>query len=368
MNREARQRNSYRPEPVEKIELDDRHPVVRLVIVIGLLLLGLTLIGTGIDKLLTPASGWTEIEPASADLNCSGDFVLLYNLGQSDMSAAAEKKKVTLLYSEACEKAVRIFNAVGVEETDGGLRQLNLHPNEDIAVDGALYTALQAVIDTQSRYPFMAPVFEQYGTLFACASDTEAVNFLPETNPDLAEFYTELLPFVGNPEAISISLNIDGTARLSVSKEYLTFAGENGIEIFFDFFALKNAFIADYLADELIKAGLNHGAISSYDGFVSCFDISNDSFSLNCYELLDGRAVQTGVKEYTGPMNIAVLRSFPVMEAKEHYWYRFEDGQVITPLIDPETGCFAPKEVSLMLMAQEKSCALLALEAYETIT
>lgn len=367
MNREARQKTARGPEPVQRIELDDSHPVVRLVLVIGLLMLGLLLIGRGIENVLTPPSDWTEIEPASAERNCSGDFVFLYNLGQSGMSASSEKKKLTILYSEACEKAVGIFSAVGVEELEGGLRQLNLHPNEDRAVEPALYRALEDVLASGSRYPYLAPVFEQYGTLFACASDAEAVNFLPGTNPDLAEYYAEVLPFINDPEAVRVILNPGGTARLAVSEEYLAYAAKNGIEIFFDFYALKNAFIADYLADSIREAGFRRGAISSYDGFVRCFDDSGEGYLLNVYELKDGHAVQTGATEYTGPMSIAVLRAFPVMEAKEHYWYRFEDGSVITALINPVTGRFEPKEDSITRMDSTESCGLTALRAYGEI-
>lgn len=366
MNREVRQKTEYRPEPVQRIELDDSHPVVRLVIVIGLLVLGLTLIGAAVNSWLTPASEWTEIEPASAELNCSGDFVFLYHLGQSGMSATAEKKKLTILYSEACEKAVTLFSAVDLNGSEG-LWQLNAQPNEDLTVDPALYRALEDLVNSGSRYPYLAPVFEQYGTLFGCAGDQEAVNFRPETNPDLQDYFDELLPFVNDPEAVQLVLNGDGTVRLAVSEEYLAFAKENAIEVFVDLFALKNAFIADYIAEELSAAGFSRGAISSYDGFVRCLDGSGESFSLNLYEWRENRAVLTGTEEYTGPMSVVTLRAFPVMDAKEHYWYRYEDGSVITALIDPETGRFAPRADSILRMDPEKSCGTLALEAYGEI-
>ena len=367
MNREVRDKTEYRPRPVRKIELDGSRPVARLILVCVLLAVGITAIGAGIKAFLTPDTGWTEIEPASSEQNCSADFVFLYNLGKDGKSAAAEKKELTILYSDVCEKAVPLFSVYGVSAAEGGLLYLNEHPNEPVTMDPAVFKALEDVSASGSRYPYLAPVFEQYNTVFNCSSDAEAENFMPEKNPDLAEYFEKVVSFSNDAESIDLILNDDGTACLKVSREYMDFAAQNGITVFFDLFALKNAFIADYIAAELTQRGFVSGTLSSYDGFTCCLDCSGESFSFNCYELREGRPVLTGTEEYTGPLNSATLRAFPVMESKEYYWYRTEDGRYITALIDPATGRFDPTSESVTEKSAELSCGRLALKAYTEI-
>ena len=373
MKRQARDRtDAYRPEPVKRIELDGSRPAVRLVLICLFLAIGFTAIGLGVNSFLRSENGWTEIEPASAELNCSGDFIFLYNLGGKGLSATAEKKQLTLIYSSACEEAVDIFyiSADSEENTEGaaGIKELNSNPNKTLQVHPALYTAFETVQKTGSRYPYYAPVFEQYNTLFNCANDEEAANFRPEQNPELAEYFKEVCAFASDEDSVNVVLLGDNILRLEVSAEYLAFAEENGIDVYVSFYALTNAFVADFLAERITEKDFTEGVISSYDGFTRCFCTSGEAMSLNVFSLENGDAVITDRLDYSSPMNLAYLKTFPAAASKEYYWYRTSDGEYITPFVDAETGFYAPLLQQAIKKDPQKTCGELALEAYDEIT
>ena len=69
--------------------------------------------------------------------------------------------------------------------------------------------------------------------------------------------------------------------KLNVADAYLQFAKANEITEFINFYWLKNAFIVDYMAEELEAAGFTGGIISSFDGFQRNLGATKGSYSQN---------------------------------------------------------------------------------------
>ena len=106
MKRTAKDETAFRPRPVERIELSEKHFLVKGVAVAAAVLLALGALFFMLRDQLTASSGWQTIQADSgAEINCGGDFVLQYCLGQGDTPATAEKKQLVSFYTAAVEKA-----------------------------------------------------------------------------------------------------------------------------------------------------------------------------------------------------------------------------------------------------------------------
>ncbi len=314
----------------------------------------------GFMQLLDPdeAGGWQEIQASSgAELNCGGDFVLLYDLGGSGSSVSAEKKGLTSAYTGAAVTAYRLFTNDGDFEDVHNVRYINRHPNEVIDVDPALYHALEQVQAAGDRSLYLGPVYEIYNGVFTCEDDAQTADFDPLQNGSLRAYFAECAAFGGDPASVDVELLGDGEIRLAVSEEYLAFAQEEEIVSFIDFGWMKNAFIADYLADTLANAGYTRGALSSCDGFVRNLCQGGETFAFNIFD----RGVRAGAMTYTGPMSIVYLRSYPMNELDAANYYEMSDGGIRSYYLDPADGLCKTALDDLMAYACDGSCAGTAL-------
>lgn len=108
MGRTAKDRRRYAPKPVEKAALSEKHTGLRLAAVILLLAGGAAALSYALTALLTPQSGWQQVEvKASAGLNCGDEFVFLYKMS----GPSSERKALQLAYSDACETAYQLLTA-----------------------------------------------------------------------------------------------------------------------------------------------------------------------------------------------------------------------------------------------------------------
>ena len=114
MNRKARDnRDRYTSlaKPVEKIELSEKHPKVRIFIVVLLAVVGAGFLSYAFVNFLNQDEGWSEIQAStSSELNCSEDFVFQYNLSDGGIY-----KNLQEIYTDACVKAYKLFN---IDEED----------------------------------------------------------------------------------------------------------------------------------------------------------------------------------------------------------------------------------------------------------
>ena len=362
-------------EPVAKIEVSEKHVGRRVIAAAVFLLIGVGAFAYFIVGLVRGEPGWTEITALSSRVSCSGDFVFLYEVGAESGAAKSEKRDVTAAYTEAAEKAYWMFENVRAEstseETDGeslsvihgaaaagnhdsesgaavmgSVRFLNDNPNQTVTVDAPLYEAFAKLEAAGGRWLYLPAVYREYENLFQSESDLMAAEFDPQLNEIVASYVKEVLSYANDPASVSLKLLGENQVQLSVSEAYLSFAEENGIDSFIDFGWMKNAFIADYLAETLTAAGFTRGSISSFDGFVRNLDGRELSYSFNIYDRVadSGEASagagirQLAVLEYNGPLSLVYLHDYPMTSLDQQRYYQMADGEMRTVYIDPRDG------------------------------
>ena len=338
---------------MQKIELSSAHTGRRLAAAIVLLVVGVVALVYAFTWLFSAEAGWQEIEvSSSAGLSCGDDFVLLYDLGHAGVSATAEKKALVGVWSDAAVKGYQIFSNDQVPEDVRGVRYLNDHPNEAVDVDPALYGALEQVARSGDRSLYLGPVYEYYDNIFYCQDEAQTADFDPLQNEDVRGFYARCAAFARDPAAVDVELLEDGQARLNVSEEYLAFAEEQGIGSFIDFYWMKNAFLADYLADTLTEKGYTNGTLSSFDGFARTLYDGEEDMLFNVYD----RAVLAGTMSYRGPMSVVQLRSYPLNSQDGRHYYEMPDGRICTAYLDVADGLCRTARDDLIVHAREMSC------------
>lgn len=307
---------------------------------------------------LSKDSGWTQIQATSTDeLNVRDDFVFLYELGDSNQSATAENKALTILYTDLCEQAYMMFTADYAYNELNNVYSINHNPNQVLTVDDGLYHALETVQQSGDRGIYLGPVYAIYDDIFNCEEDVQAAEFDPYENEEAAEYYAEIAAFAADSSAVDLELLGENQVRLNVSDDYLTYAGENGIENFIDFSWMRNAFVADYIADSISAQGYTHGSISSYDGFVRCLDERGTSYSFGIYNREGNEVTQPAIMDYTGPMSIVYLRNYMMADKDLVHYYAYDDGEIRTLYLDTVDGKCKSTRNELVCYAKDAGCA-----------
>lgn len=351
------------PEPVEKIRLSEQKPKLRFLLVVCLILLAVGAFAYGIMHWLGKEDGWITIDVNSAaELNCGSEFIFQYYLGDNGLSATAEHKLVSESYSKACVKAYQLFHnkEIGTVHNVG---YINAHPNEEIEVDEALYTAFEICAAYQNRNLYLGPVYELYDSLFYCEEDWETASFDPAQNEELKEFFAEVAAYAQNPDEVELQLLGNNRIRLYVSESYLKYAKEEYISNFIDFYWMKNAFITDYLADTMTSEGFTRGNISSYDGFVRNLDAdSGTEYAFNLYDRTGNRVSLAGSMNYTGRKSIVYLRNYPMNSPDFQHYYEFEDGRIRMPYLDTKDGMERTALNNLVCYSADAGCSEILME------
>lgn len=335
--------------PVKNLILSDENRMLRIILLIVFLVIAIVAFGIGIHSVLSTEPGWEMVECASGEVNCSGDFVFSYCYGQTEENPSAEKKRLTNLYSQLATDAWRIFN------TD--VLTLNEQVNTPVTVDPTLYNALELIDRHDSRYLFLAPVYAEYAHMFIAQSDVEAADYDPAQNPQQKEYLAALVSYASDPAMVDIQLLGDNQVQLVVAQEYLNFAGDEEITNFVDFGWMTNAFIADYLADKLTENGFTNGFISSFDGFTRNLDTCGEEFSLNLFNRRNSGIYLAGTMQYERPISIVSLRDYPMSQKDQFHYYAFQNGSVVSTLVDPTDGVSKSAIDSLVGYSYDLGCA-----------
>lgn len=324
--------------PVTRIELSQTYIWLRVVLFVILLAIAACSIGYGINSFLSVQPGWQTVEASPSKPNCSSEFVLMYDFSDDGANAVASNKRLISLYTESTTDAFSIFSPDVHEEGLYNVGYINDHVNDPIVVHSALYQALQVLDAADNRCIFLAPVYREYDRIFQSESDPAAASFDPKKDPEVKQYIDQMLVYMNDPEMVSIALLGDNRICLKVSEEYLTFAQENAIDQFVDFGWMKNAFIADYLAERLSENGFTNFYLSSYDGFTRNLDSRSGEFKINIFDLQGTEINNPARMTYTGPMSIVSLRSYPMDELDQWRIYTYADGEMVTNMIDPLDG------------------------------
>lgn len=349
--------------PVEKIELNDEHVGRRLALMLIFLLLGAGLLVYSFMQLFTPQSEWVTVEAnSSAGPTCASEFVFLYRLGGGELSPTAENKAVTIAYTQLCRTAFEVFHNQMEIPGVNNLYAINRHPNQELTVDKALYNALAAVERSGNRSIYLGPVYDRYSSIFYCQDDSQLYDFDPQLNPAIAQEYAAYAAYAQDPLSVQVELLGENRICLRVSEEYLAFAQQEGVESFIDFAWMRNAFIADYLAEELTAQGFGKGAVTSFDGFVRNLEQGGVDYSLQLYDRQGQAVYDAAVMHYQGPMSIVSLRDYPMNAMDNTRFYELRTGEIRTPYADPADGLARNAVHNLTCYARDKGCGEVLLE------
>jgi len=363
MSRRSGNRELPQLERVEKIELSDKNIGWRLSFFILFVVIAATAFASCVNSFFSKDPGWYQIETNSSDeAHCGNEFVFMYNLGVSG-NATKENKELSILYTEACEMAHKLFHNKETFEGVNNVCYINQHPNEVIEVDPGLYKAFWVIDNYNNRNIYMAPVYNQYDEIFYCDDDSQLVNYDPRLSEEVAADYAEIAVFANDSEMVDLKLLGDNKVQLYVSEEYLAYAEENYITDFIDFFWMKNAFVADYLAEEMIASGYPHGTISSFDGFIRAMDSSDGSYSFNIYDRVDLTIYQAAVMQYEGPQSLVYFRDHMMSEMDWLHYYVLSNGEVRNAYVDVADGVSKAATDSFYAYGKDMSCAEVLMQA-----
>lgn len=341
--------------PVQKIELSDKNVKIRIVVVIVSVLVAAAAIAFGIRSCVAAEKGWQVIEAETAKTSCASEFTFIYNVGNNGGDATVEMRAVKSIYGSAAINAYLFFDT----SADGGeLEKINKNTGDDVVIEHALYTALETMIEKGGRTLYFAPFYERYEVLFGSDNDGEAAVFDPVKNADTAALFEKLSTFISDPNSVSLSLKGNDTVCLDVSDEYKAFAADNDVDSFIGFTWLKNAFIADYIADYFTETGYSSGYIVSREGFYRDLGAAGKS-STKIYfrsgsELYvacraDNSVIKSGASFYDFPMS-------------EGAGYVYENGDTVMPYIDGN-GAYKHAVPTMYVYSKSATCAETALAA-----
>lgn len=342
-------------------ELSDKNRTVRWVLVIILLVVAAVAVTVGLLSVLQTPAGWQVVTAASTDSNCSREFMLQYEYGAGKASPTTESKTLERLYGKTTEDAWKLFYIDAGPSNLVGIYEINQHPNEELTVDSSLYLALKQIVDSGSRALYLAPVYAEYDQVFYSDNDNDAMDYDPGQNEDQREYVQTLAEYAKDPQAVQLVLSDNNKVLLQVSQEYLDFAKENELTILVDFGWMRNAFVVDYIAEALIDNGFTNGYIASLDGFTRNLDSRGGKYSLNLFNKSETGVELAAVMDYTAPQSLVFLRSYPMNDVDSWRYYIFEDGRIVTPMIDIADGQSKTATNNLVSYSDKLSCGQLVL-------
>lgn len=358
MGKNARDTRPY-IRPVHRIELSDQNVKARWIAIALCLTIAIMAFGYGFYSALSTEPGWQKIQPTVGKINCSNDFVLMYDIGAGDADPTAQYKHLVNLYGELTVSAYHLFSPDAVGEDN--LYHVNAHVNEAVTVAPGLYNALKQIAASESRHPYMGPVQSLYNSVFFAPDDVIAALYDPLKDPELADLAREMAAYCSDPAMIWLEDLGNNQIRLNVADAYLAFAREQEVSNFLDLGWMTNGFIIDYMAEALRSAGHCYGYLASYDGFTRNLDVREESYSVNLFHRVGNDIWMPARLNYPSPMSLVSLRDYPLTDQDKLHCYSYADGSITTAYLDPMDGMSKSTVDSLMGYSEDMGCAAIAL-------
>ena len=359
MGRSARGKRPPALPKVERVELSGKHMGLRFTAFALCLTLGLCALGFGIYSLLSAEPGWAQIEASNEEAYVAGDLSFSYLLEEN---ATAQRKALTTLYTQQCTELGKLFDPTRTyEDCPNNLCYINTHPGEEIKVDPRLYEAFQRLEAAGDRTVYLGVLEAYYLNLYYNREDIRSGKADPFTDPDSEELFKELEGFAKT--GAQLELLGDDSLCLKVSPEYAELAGELGLDCYLDFGWLRNAFILDYMAEELAGRGYTQGIISSRDGCTRSLGGDVGPVERSLYRWDGERAVETGRQEMDTPVNAAAINGFP-LGGDDGQAYVNQSALLRGALVQGRTEGYTE---TVILYSQTEDCVGLALKIIEDI-
>lgn len=360
MKREVRDNTTKRyPKPVTKVELDDKHIKLRIILIVAFVIIAGVFIGIAISRYFGTKAGWTTIEVTYDENNNGGDFVFQYELGTKNISPTSEKNQVSKIYTESLIKIYQLLDETTEYQTLKNVYYINNHINEEIEIDSVLYDSFKNLNNT--RYIYQSLIFNQYSNMFYADSDSNAIKFDAYKNEEMKIYFESVLYYTNDEHHINLELLGNNKVKLNVSVEYQAFMKELEENTFISFEFIKNASIIDYVSDILIKNNFTTGNISSYDGYTRNLDTRNIEYNMNVRD--KGDIVYNAFSyTYNGPTSIVYLRNYKVNAKDESRFYEYKDGARRTCYIDLNDGLDKAVTSNMICLSKNKTCVTILLE------
>lgn len=355
MKRTARDNRENMPAPVRRIELSEKNKKARLAFFIIFLVIGISCLVYFAVSYFIPSPGWEIVGTDGAGVSPADGIVLSYCFGKKDSKAF--RRDLAAFYGEVSAYAEKLFDASEEYPGVNNVCYINAHPGEEIEVSSVLYDAFELLKDT--RYLYLAPVYEHYENTFSALDDVSARAYDPVTDPAAKELCAQAFLLASDPGNVRLELLGNGRIRLIVSEDYRAFIEKNEYR-YIDFFWLGNAFAADYAADQLIAAGYTKGIVSSPDGFARNLD-AGGGYAADVQDLHDGAVYTACRMNYGGRTAMVRFRNFG---PSGRFLRNYGDGEFRTPFINPGTGVEKGSPDSLLAYSRKEGCAVIAVRAF----
>lgn len=337
--------------------------MARHILIVVLMAISCVAVFIGLKSTKNLEPGWQEIQVTTDKANCSADFLLMYDFSDYTANDSVEAlKNVNTLYTALTEAGYEIFSASESETERRNVFYLNSHVNETVTVDPVLYSALKLIDRYDSRYPFMAAVYEIYDEVFLQTDEMDALRYDPSKSPELMKDVQAATAFANDREMVWLEILDDNQVCLHVSDAYMAFAEHHDLDTFFDFHWMTNAFVIDYMAEELMAQGYTAGYLGSYDGFNRNLDTRGISYSHNVYDRMDNVVYLPAVYHYQNPNAIVVLRNYAMSEMDRWHYFSYSDGTVTTTFLDPVDGVSKSATDNLFAYSSDLGCAEILLQ------
>ncbi len=346
--------------PKKVIEVEEKHVKLRVVLLIICIAVALISLGYWLFGLLRVEPGWYTISVKSSEAHCGDQFTFAYYAGADGVNAKTEREAVIRIYSKASQEAYDLFTWDVEEPAEGGIRYLSDRPNQTVTVEEALYEALCLAKD--SPFMYMGPVTAEYAKIFQYTEEHVAAKYDPAQNPEVMAFISELMGYVTSRDHIRLELLGSNQVKLCVSAEYLNYAQENGIEALLDFGWMRNAFVADYLAEALTQKGYTQGYLVSYDGFGCYLEGEATEYTLSLYDRFENIVDRPAAFSVKGPVNTVAFRNYPLTEGDVWHYFSFgTTGTIASIYVDPTDGVCRSATDNLVFYSKDASCAQMVL-------
>ncbi len=306
--------------------------------------------------------GWHEIR-ADTDLPFNEELAFNYRIGSSDVNPSVELKTVTSLYTDAAEKAYKLFDSATEYDETVNLASLNANPNREVEVDPLLYDAFSLLSDNDVRLHYLYPVYREYESICVSENEIYAAKRDPVLDDDAKAYFDALFDFASTDDHIALRLLDDSKVMLYVSQAYLDFASEHDIDGFIDLYWMRNAFVVDAIADSLIENGYLYGNITSYDGFARNLDTSN-GYEITLFDRHDDIINPAARITYSGSASFVTFRDYPIILLDNHRYYSYPDGRTVTPYVTFEDRRSVTGIQDLTVASKTRSCAYMCIKAF----
>lgn len=352
-------RNSFFKHEEENIviEVEQKPGKRRVILLIVCALVAVAALGIWLYDAVKVEPGLYTVTAQTSQPHSGDEMLFLYYAGSDGRDAKKDKNAATEAYTQACLESYALF-AWEAESTEGGVRYVSDHPNQAVSVDSRLYKALAQAAD--SRLLYMGPVTAEYSAVFTAGEEYLASQIDPAKNPEARAYITELMGFIGSEEHIRLELLGNDQVKLCVSEAYLTFAKENGVKQLLDFGWMRNAFVADFVADALTEQGFVNGYLETVDGY-GCY--LGGQYTVVIRDRIEQDVYLPALYTVEGGTRTVTFRNYPLSgegtESLRYFGYR--DGSISTIYTDPSDGVSKSATDNLFCYSKTASCAQMVL-------